>query len=223
MLDRLRNNFALKVLSLALAVAGWAYLRLTPNPVIAARFAQQFSVPVTPIGLGADEVARFNERQVVVEVYVPRGTATIRPEQIRAVLHLEGRVAGVYNIPVEVIAPKLEIKSLSPASITLSIERVEQRSFPVAVHYVGLLVRRSVVVKSISIEPRYATLRAATSDLARVSSVQVDVPLPNTASKLDAMVRPIATDTFGGELPSVEVSPNLVRIRAAFVAAQRPK
>ena len=202
-----------------LAVAGWAYLRLTPNPVIAARFAQQFSVPVTPIGLGADEVARFNERQVVVEVYVPRGTATIRPEQIRAVLHLEGRVAGVYNIPVEVIAPKLEIKSLSPASVTLSIERIETRSIPVALFYSGL-VRANVVVQRAAAQPATATLRAATSDLARVVGVRVDVPYPAAPTTYDAMLRPVAIDAHGLEMPNISVTPNLLRVRARFVAPQ---
>lgn len=222
-LERIRHNLGLKLLSLVLAIAAWAYLRFTPNPVIAARFVQQMSVSITTIGLEPDEVARLGDHQVVASVYVPRGAATIRPEEIRAVLHLEGREPGIYNIPVEVIAPKLEIKSLSPASITLAIERIERRNFPVAIHYVGSLARGSVVVKSISVEPRTVELRAATSDLARVNSVRVDVPLPSAATTFDAMVRPIAADVSGTEVSATDLTPNLVRIRAAFVAARRPK
>ncbi len=216
MLDRLRKNLWLKILSLAIAIAGWAYLRLTPNPVIAARFVQQFNVPLETTGLGPDESARFAERQAIVAVEVPRDGSTIRPDMIRAVLNLADRGAGVYNVPVQIIAPKLEIKSLSPASVTLSIERIEERSLPVSLHYLGG-ARRNVVVQDADVLPGYARLRAPTSDLSRVAEVAVDVPMASTTSSFDAMVRPFATDEHGVEIPSVAVSPNLVRVSAHFV------
>jgi hypothetical protein len=221
-LERLRNNLGLKLLSLAIALGGWAYLRLTPNPVIAARFVQQISVPIATTGLPAEEIARFTEKQAQVAIDVPHGGSTIRPDMLRAVLNLEGRGPGVYNVPVEVIAPKLEIKSLAPASVTLSIERIEERSVPVALHYIGD-ARRNVVVQGAEVLPTYATLRAPTSELQRVAIVRVDVPLPNVPSKLDAMLRPVAADEHGNEITSVAVSPNLLRVRARFAAAQRPR
>ncbi len=218
MFDRLRNNLPLKLLSLAIAVLGWAYLRLSPNPVIAARFVQQVTVPIATTGLRADEVARFTDREAVVAVDVPRAGAPLRPDMLRAVLNLEGRAPGVYNVPVEVIAPKLEIKSLSPASVTLSIERIEARTIPVTVHYLGD-VRRGIVVGRIGVLPLSATLRAPTSDLRRVASVRVDVPLPSVPTTVDSMLRPIATDDRGVEIGNVAVAPNLVRVSAKFVAA----
>ncbi len=219
MLERLGRNFWLKIFALALAIAAWAYLRLTPNPIIAARFVQQFSVPITTTGLGADRIARYSERQAVVAVVVPRGGAPIRPDEIRAVLDLEGRAPGVYNVPIEVIAPKLDIKSLSPASVTLSIERVEERSLRVALHYIGD-AHHNVVVSRVDVDPPSATLRGPSSDLARVSSVRIDVPLPAVPKDLDAMQRPIATDERGNEVPGVVISPDLMRVRADFVPAQ---
>ena len=218
MLDRLRNNFGLKLLAIGVAVAAWAYLRLTPNPVIAARFVQQVNVPIVTSGLGSDEVAHFSEREAVVSIDVPRGGGAIQTQSVRAVLDLDGRGPGVYNVPIEVIAPKLAIKSLAPASVTLSIERIEQRVLPVDAHYtIGL--RRNVVVQSFIVAPTVATLRAPTSNLARVEAVRVDVPLPNTPATLDAMLRPVAIDARGTELPAIPVEPNLVRVRARFIAA----
>jgi hypothetical protein len=70
------------------------------------------------------------------------------------------------------------------------------------------------------VTPAFATLRAPTSDLARVSSVRIDVPLPATPATFDAMVRPVAVDQSGQELTTVAISPNLMRVRAGFVAAQ---
>ncbi len=221
MLERLRNNVGLKILSLILALAGWAYLRLTPNPVIAARFQQQVSVPIATSGLAADEIARFTDRQAVVAIAVPADGAPIRPELVRAVLDVEGRGPGVYNVPVEVIAPKFEIKSLSPASVTLSIERIETRMLPVSVHYTSDVRRNSVVVQGLTFAPAFATLRAPTSELARVAAIRVDVPLPNAPRAFDAMLRPIAIDAHGNELAAITVSPNLLRVRARFSAASK--
>ena len=222
MLDRLRNNLGLKILSFAIAVAGWAYLRLTPNPVIAARFVQTITVPIATTGLPSDEIARISDRQAVVVIDVPRGGVAVEPREVRAILNLAARGPGVYNVPLEVIAPKFEIKSLSPASVTLAIERIEQRTLPVALHYTGS-ARAGVVVASAAVSPTYAILRAPTSDLERVSSVQVDVPFPNSPSSFDAMLRPIATDEHGGEIAAVAVEPNLLRVRARFAPASRGK
>jgi len=220
--DRLRNNLGLKMLSLAIALAAWGYLRLTPNPVIAARFEQQISVPLETTGLSADETSRFTEKEAVVAVEVPRDGATIKPDMLHAVLNLSGRGPGVYNIPVEVIAPKLDIKSLSPASVTLSVERIEERQEQVSIHYTGLL-RGNIVVQTADVLPTSATLRAPTSDLERVAGIRVDVPLAGTPANFDAMLRPVAMDRHGAELPSISVTPNLIRVRARFVAAGKSK
>ena len=220
MLDRIRNNAGLKLLSFVIAVAAWAYLRLTPNPVIAARFVQTLTVPIATTGLPADEVAHVADRQAVVVIDVPRGGVAVEPREVRAILDLAGRGPGVYNVPLAVIAPKFSIKSLSPASVTLAVERVEQRSVPVALHYTGNL-RGNVVVTNVRLAPSAAILRATTSDLEHVASVQVDVPFPSSPSAFDEMVRPIAVDAHGGEISTVAVAPNLLRVRATFVTAKR--
>ncbi len=221
MLDRLRNNLGLKLLSVAIAIAGWCYLRLTPNPVIAARFVQQVDVPIATTGLPPQEVARFTDTHAVVAVDVGRG-GSIKADMVRAVLSLDGRGPGVYNVPVQVIAPKLEIRSLSPASVTLEIERIERRSVPVAVQYVGD-PRRIVVSGKPSVDPAFATISGATSDLARVTNVRVDVPLPGTATTFDEMVRPLVVDDRASDLTGIAVSPNLIRVRVRFVAPGLPR
>ena len=118
------------MLSLAIAIAGWAYLRLTPNPVIAAHFVQTLTVPISTTGLPGDEVARVADKQAVVVIDVPRSGVAVEPREVRAVLDLSGRGPGFYNVPLAVIAPKFSIKSLSPASVTLDVDRVETRVIP---------------------------------------------------------------------------------------------
>jgi YbbR domain-containing protein len=221
-LERLQNNLGLKAISLAIAIAAWAYLRLAPNPIVAAHFVQQISVPITTTGLRPDYVARYTEKQAVVEVVVPRTGPAIRPDDLRAVLDLESRGSGVYNVPIKVIAPKLEVRSLAPASVTLSLEKIEERSLPLVVHYVGDL-HRNVVVANISFDPATAILRAPSSELAHVSGVRVDITLPATPSSFDGMVRPVAIDQRGSELGGIAIAPNLVRVRALFAVSQTEK
>jgi YbbR domain-containing protein len=217
-LSRIRNNLGLKTLSLVIAVVAWGYLRLTPNPVIAtARFAQQISVPLVTTGLGDDEIARFTDKEAVVAVEVPRDGAAIKPDMVQAVLNLAGRAPGSYNVPVEVIAPKLDIKSLSPATETLTIERIDERQEPVGIHYTGSL-RQNIVVAGSAVSPGMVTLRAPTSDLAAVAGIRVDVPLPAAPQAFDEMLRPVATDRHGLDLPGVSVAPNLIRVRIRFEA-----
>ena len=218
MLERLTNNLGLKLISLALAASAWAYLRFAPNPIVAAHFVQQLSVPITTTGLAPGTFARFTEKQAVMGVDVPRNGPAVRPDDVRAVLDLAGRGTGVYNVPIEVIAPKLELRSLSPASVTLAIENVESRNFPVTVRYVG--GSRSVVVDQQTIEPATVALRAPSGDLSRVVFVRIDLPMPATPDTFDSMLRPVAMGEGGVELGGLDVSPNLVRVRATFRPTQ---
>ncbi len=64
----IRKNFGLKVLSLALAIVGWAYFRFASNPVIAAHFDQQISVPIVAANLPVGYIAHFTEKDAVVTV-----------------------------------------------------------------------------------------------------------------------------------------------------------
>ena len=209
------------MLSLALALAGWGYFRFVNSPVIAARSAQQLSIPITTTHLALGYIARFAEKQAVVTVAGPkRGSAAVRPDDVKAVLDLDGLHAGAYNVPVRLVAPNVAVQSLSPASITLSIERIAQKSFPLALYYSGDQ-SRAVVASDSKILPTQAIVRGASDDLSRVAAIRANVPLPNTPQLFDAMVRPVAVDSLGTEILGVQVSPNLVRVRVHFASAAR--
>ncbi len=214
----IRRNFGLKLLSVLLAMLGWAYFRFAGNPVIAARFAQQVSVPIATVNLASGYIARFPDKAAVITIEPKRGEPPIKPDEIKAVLDLSGRGAGVYNVPVELVAPSLAVQSLSPASVTLSIEKIDQRTFPVAMHYAN---QANVVVSRFTVTPISVNVRGATSDLAQVATVRVDMPLRAWHASLDEMVRPVAVNSSGDEVAGVQVSPNLVRVQAQFLPASK--
>ena len=219
MLERLRNNLELKVLALILAIGAWGYFRFAANPAIAAHFDQQLSVPLVTTGLSPDEIARFGDKQAIVTIVSPRGATTpVRPDDLRAVLNLAGRGPGVYSVGVTVIAPRLEVKSVAPPTETLQIETIDGRQVQVAVRYTG--DPHGLVTLSVRTDPATATVRGASSDVARVANVRVDVPFPAGGERVDGMMRTVAVDARGDEVLGVSVTPNLVRARANFHPAR---
>jgi YbbR domain-containing protein len=218
-MELVRKNFALKLLAVGLAIVGWAYFRFAANPILSTgQFDQQLSVPITAVNLPFGSVAHFIEREAVVTVSSKRGEPAIKPDEIKAVLDLSNRGPGVYNVPVQLVAPDLVVQSLSPASVTLTIERIEERSFPVVVHYIGS-APRGIVVSATQIRPATATVSAPTSALAQIAVVQANVALPDEPKAIDEMIRPIAVDASGAEIAGLSVSPDLVRVRMRLVAA----
>jgi hypothetical protein len=160
-------------------------------------------------------VASYDEHTAIVTVEVPRNGPPIKPDQIQAVLDLNDKPdPGIMNLPVKIVAPDLVIKSLSPASVTLSVDRLETRTVPVSISYAD--GNGSLVVESSTVNPSVTTVRGIANDLAKVDVVKIEIPLGTKPGSFDAMVRPIAADAHGNEVANTQVSPNLVRVRARF-------
>lgn len=215
-MEIVRKNFGLKALAVALAVTGWAYFRFTANTVVATPEFQQLSIPINAVNLPLGYVARFADHDAVVTVATKRGAAAVKPEQIKAVLDLTNKATGVYNLPVQLVAPDVVVQSLSPASITLTVERIEEHGFPVTVHYMGPHPN-DIVVSYTAIAPDSAVVRGPLSVLAKVTAVRAEVALPSQPKTLDEMVRPVAVDGSGAEVTGLSVTPDLVRVQSRFV------
>lgn len=219
----IRKNFTLKLLALFLAILGWAYFRFAANPIVAAaRFAQQLSVPIVAVNLPPGYVAHFTEREAVVTVQARRGEPEIKPDEIKAVLDLTNKTAGVYNVPVQLVAPQVAVQSLSPASIALTIERIENRDVALTVHY-GEEPGGATVVSGVHLAPARVTVQGPASLLAQVSAVRVDVTLPGQPKVVDEMVRPIPVGPQGVEIAGLQIAPNLVRVQMHVVAGSQAK
>ncbi len=217
MLTLLRRNFGLKLLSVALAVAAWAYFHFSAAPGITAHFDEQLTVPLVVTGLRPGFVARYTDKTALVTIDLPRNGSQVKSDQVQAVLDLSTHPdPGVFNVPVEIIAPNVQIHSLTPASVTLTLDRLEERTVPVAIDYTGD-TRGSVVVESADVNPSMVTIRGTANDLARVNAVRVEIPIPLKSGVIDTMTSPSAVDGRAGSITSVDVSPNLVRVRARFV------
>lgn len=211
----IRKNFGLKALSLALAILGWSYFRFASNPVLGPGFEQQLSVPIAAANLPVGFIAHYTEKEAVVTVEQKRGEPAVKPDEIKAIIELGNKGPGVYNVPVQLVAPDVSIKSLSPASVGLTIEKIDDRSYPLSLHYSGQ--SSSLVVNDSSMDPTSVRVQGPTSLLQQVTAVRVEVPVPTSPTDIDSMVRPSAVDQAGQEIGGLVVSPDLVRVQVHFV------
>ncbi len=215
----IRKNFTLKLLSLTLAIVGWAYIRFANNPVIAAHFNQELTVPITAVNVPIGYAARYTESTATITIAWKRGAPPVSAQNVKAVLDLAGRGAGVYNVPVELVAPDVAIQSLSPASVTLTLERIGQRIIPVVVNYIGDR-QPGIVVSHDLLTPETVSVNGTSGPLSQVVEVRADVPMPASPKTFDEMVRPIPVDASGHEVEGLQIAPDLVRVHIDFVAAQ---
>jgi len=213
MLQIIRHNFALKALAVLLALIGWAYFRVAGN-AITPTFEEHLTVPITPVNLPAGLIATYTDKLATIAILPKNGEPPIKQSEVKAVLDLSNRAAGVYNVPVQLVAPNVVVQSLSPASVSLTVSKMDQRTFPLAVHYGG---QGDVVVSHFTLSPKSAVVRGPTEALSQVATVRVDIQLSNGKAKLDAMIRPIAVNSAGQEISDVQVVPNLVRVQARFL------
>ncbi len=219
LLNLLKNNFGLKLLAVGLALTAWGYFHLAAAPGTTARFDQTLAVPIVVTGLRTGYQARYADKVATVVIEVPRNGTVVKPDQVQAVLDIGDLVdPGFHNVQVKIVSPDVAIKSLSPASVTLSLDRVEEHRVPVSIDYVG--DRRGIVVESAQVDPTMTTIRGVAADLSRVTAVRVEIPMPDKPQELDKMIRPAPSDAQGAEISDVQVSPNLVRVRARFIGSK---
>lgn len=216
MVAAVRRNFGLKALSVFLAILGWAYFRFAGNPLVAARFDQQLSVPIAAVNVPSGYIARFSDNVASVTIEPQHGQPPVKPDEVKAVVDLSNRAAGVFNVPVQLVAPNVAVQSLSPASVTLTIEKVDAKTFPVAMYYGS---QGNVVVSHFTVTPASVTVRGPDSELAQVATVRIDMPLSSSAPTFDEMIRPMAVNSSGDEIRDVQVAPNLVRVQAKLLPA----
>ena len=150
-------------------------------------------------------------------VATKRGEPAVKPEEIKAVLDLSNKGTGIYNVPVQLVAPDVVVQSLSPASVTLTIERIEQRSFPVTRPLRGCATGRHRRRRARAIEPQTAVVRAAdVAARAGFGGAGRRRAAESRRRRVDEMVRAVAVNASGAEISGLSVAPNLVRVADAL-------
>lgn len=136
-MDRwLEKDWVLRLLSLLLAIFVWTQVVGTQDPLVTRTFPD---VPVA--GRGRPRGASFQVAPDAVAVTVrgPRSAAAaLDTQQVRAYVGLGGLRPGQYTLPVQVQAgPGVEVASVTPGVVSVTVQPWATASKPVIVFYQG--------------------------------------------------------------------------------------
>ena len=197
--------FNLGVISFILAIALWYYAVGVQGPII----TRSFRVQVTPINL-ANGVYITNE---IADVTVKAEGSSkvilgINASDFTALVNLAGKEEGEYLVPVEVRPPSssIKIKSVSPAKVKVSLEKISTVKLPIIVKFTGVPDENFVPANPI-LTPSEVTLTGPMSKLRNIKNVYVEINLTGV-SKPSTFVLPVMLSVENNtNVESVQVNP----------------
>ncbi|HZW35588.1 MAG: CdaR family protein [Deltaproteobacteria bacterium] len=176
-----RKSLGLKAVALVLAVALWWFV--AGESKVQVGFVVPLEIRNVPPGL---TITNKVERQVEVRLAGPPSLlGTLNPADISAAIDLAGANAGKKMVPLDdrsiKAPPGLKVQHVYPATIDVYLERLESRSLPVFVRFIGVSEARRRVSK-IEILPSTLEVEALPDDFARLKSLPAPVLLPETGA-----------------------------------------
>lgn len=213
-----RRNWGLKLISLGFAVILWNYVIAEINPIGAIPF-NGIKVTFDDNGLTRLKNSGFTvsgalpDIKVNVAINLPRNE-TLGPDDIKAVVDLSRvNTVGPFEAKVNVIPARGSVASISQGTITVNIERLDQRAIPVHCVFEGALPpdywRGDPVISPSSV----LQISGATSLVSRVASARIVIPLSGLKEKLSSAKDFILLDSDGVEISRAGLefsSPNCI-------------
>ncbi len=225
-MQRLLNNWKLKLLSLVLAIGLWSHVRGEVNPweTMSFRVPLRGAAPARLIVLNRDKLPR----EVRVTLRAPRarlrelkGFAPPNPlaaddassapstGAVRAALDFSLARLGAQDVPVkaQALVQDAEVIGVKPANVVVQLDRAAQQELAIEAEPVAA---RGYRIENVRLDRSVGTLFGPSKSLARVQSLRARVrsgPLKlNAAHRIEAPLE--ATDARGERVPEVVVEPS---------------
>jgi len=173
-----RQNLGLKVVALALAVAGWWFVAGESKVLVS------FNIPLeirnVPKGL---TMTNKPERQVEVRLSGPSSLLSgTRPSEISAGVDLSAGRAGRQYFTLDdravKVPPGIKVQRIFPPSIEVILERTERRTVRVSARIGGGAAVRRRVAK-VEIDPPSVEVEALPEELSRIQAVYTEEIVPD--------------------------------------------
>lgn len=202
----LNRDLGLQLLAVLLALVLWVQASAVGNPV--ARFAFD-ALTVTPADAPADLVVTgaLHPAKVNITVMCRRRIADkLSAKNFKATVSLEGARVGTADYLVEVVLPPaVELVEVSPASVTVTIERLASAKVQVDPRVVG--IPEGFVAGTPAVEPAMATVHGPASVVEQVMKVVAELDVGAAGSSGSGKARLIALDGGGLPLSGVTFTP----------------
>jgi YbbR domain-containing protein len=213
MVERLRRNAGALVLAFFIAITVWVVAINQDDPSV----ERSFSNPL-PI-----EYAGLSEELIIVGDPPSEGIVTLRApasmwevlteQDIRLTADLSTLQAGTYLVTLEANTDRspIQIKSIEPQRVTVSVEPSATRSIAIQVSTLGAPAPAYQAGRAI-VEPGEAIVVGPESAVMRVAELRAFVNLANMQESIDhsSVLQPI--DVNGIEVEGIQIIPDKARV-----------
>ena len=209
-------NWPLKLMAIALATLLYAGLVLSQNAQ-----SRDVSVPIEATNQQANtilvgslgevtEIRYFVTDQASVTVASANFTARVDLAQLEP-----GPQAQSVRVAVESADPRIQVISVTPAFVSVKLEKVVTKVVPV-------VVLPGTVPEGLDVQPPQpafseATVRGAQTDVARVAAVRAVVPIDASGIDIDRDFTLSPVDELGEPVRGVEVEPASVHVAMVVI------
>jgi YbbR domain-containing protein len=138
---------------------------------------------------------------------------TARPDSVRAVLDLAGVQAGQHKLAVQVqvdVRP-VRIVTVSPSSVTLSLEPLVNRTFPLEATLSGEAAV-GYQAGDLTLDPKVAVVAGPESIVSRVNGLRVAVNISGVRESVDLDLPIRALDQSGAPLADLTIQPQTAHV-----------
>ena len=215
MLDRLSKNFRTFLWALALALAVWIAAVTAADPDEVCAYPTLIKVEV----VGQDPGLVVNgslPQEVQITLRAPQSVCEqlrTRPDGVRAILDLSGLDAGEHRLDtqVQVDVRPVRIVTVSPASVTLSLEPLVTHTFTLETSLSGQPAI-GYQAGDVAIEPKEVVIAGPESVVSRVTRVRVPVNLSGIRESIDQSIPVQVLDENNSTITNVSVHPDAVHV-----------
>lgn len=217
----LRQDLWTKVVAVILAIFLWINVAGPPRPSPLAPVQDTFqNVGVEWRGLPDGlSVAAMDPPTVAVTVRAPASIADgLGSGSFAAFVDLRDSVAGrlAFNVDVAV-PPQVQLVSVTPARVTVSLAPVSTRAVAVQVEPRGTLADGYRALRA-SVDPLQVAVRGGASAARRVAAVVARVDVDGRTGDVAADVPLVAVDAGGDPVMDVSVEPATAHVTVPIVA-----
>ncbi len=209
----MRINFGLAALALLLSVSLWVLVVNDQNPERTDTTAFAIPIEVTKVPPGL--VLMNTLEPVRLKIRAPKDSwNNLRSSSFRAYVDLSHQGPGIQSVSVlaECSDPQVDVLEVVPATVSIRLEEIQERTVPVKVNLVGN-VPFGYVYGTPKVDPEVVVASGPASLVQSVQAASVDVRLDGITVEIDSAFHPVAIDSTGNLVRNIQLNPQTVKVQ----------